>query len=98
MDTRKIVQDHVKKWEQRCYYNGIPDEAPIEIDDRVPSYKKIVMCILKNDLRKLVAIVKKSEWYNVLKKIELRERGVIIKDKKKDNQLKFRFLKSKIND
>jgi len=56
------------------------------------------MCILKNDLRKLVAIVKKSEWYNVLKKIELRERGVIIKDKKKDNQLKFRFLKSKIND
>jgi len=46
------------------------------------------MCILKNDLRKLGVAIKKSEWYNVLKKIELRERGVIIDDKKKGNQLK----------
>lgn len=38
-------------WENRCYSNGIPDQAPESLakQGRVPSYKAIAMAILKND-------------------------------------------------
>jgi len=36
----------------RCYLNGIPDEAPLQLEkiNRVPSYRAIAMAILNNDL------------------------------------------------
>lgn len=39
-------------WESRCYSDGIPDEVPARLSEtgRVPNYKAIAMCILKNDL------------------------------------------------
>ena len=39
-------------WENRCYSEGIPDyiEQKLMNSMRVPSYKAIAMCILKNDV------------------------------------------------
>ena len=62
-------------WENRCYPDGIPDEAPREIDDMVPSYRKIAIAILKNDLGKLGVTRPQSEWYGVYKRIELKQRN-----------------------
>lgn len=66
--------------------NGIPDEAPIEIQKKVPSYKRIVIALLNNDmqLRELGFEPKKSKYYSMLKRIEL-------KDKLKTNQLKLKL-------
>lgn len=43
----------VKKWEGRGYSNGIPDEADIgiELAERAPSYRRICMAIMKNDVQ-----------------------------------------------
>lgn len=71
----KRILEYIETWEQRCYGEGIPDEAPVEIFDKVPSYKKIAIAILKNDLSLIGIQPKKSEWYNVYKRIELDERA-----------------------
>jgi predicted phosphoadenosine phosphosulfate sulfurtransferase len=49
--TRK-ARDYVDTWCCRCYGFDIPDELPtgLEKSGRAPSYKKIAMAILKNDL------------------------------------------------
>lgn len=46
------MKDYVKKWESRCYFDEIPDEAPRKLEDsgRVPSYRRIAIAILNNDL------------------------------------------------
>lgn len=68
------IQEYIEQWEQRCYHEGIPDEAPLEVFDKVPSYKKIAIAILKNDLSLIGIQPRKSEWYNILKRIEIDER------------------------
>lgn len=82
------IKEYIKTWENKCYYFGIPDEIPQKLSEtkRVPNYKDIVKCIIKNDnhLEGLGFTKQKCNAYNVLKKIELYERGVI----KKDLQLK----------
>lgn len=81
---RKINQ-YIKTWEQRCYSEGIPDEAPdrLEVLNKVPSYRKIATCILKNDyqLKGLGLTIQVSNYYHELKRIELKERNL-------DKQLK----------
>jgi len=64
-------------WESKCYFNGIPDEAPLDIKDKVPSYKRIAMAILNNDypLQSLGFTPKKSKYYHELKKIEIEQRN-----------------------
>jgi predicted phosphoadenosine phosphosulfate sulfurtransferase len=69
------IQAYVKTWENRCYNTGIPDECPVEIDDMVPSYKKIAIAILKNDLRGLGFEPKQSKYYSILKRIEIQARA-----------------------
>lgn len=56
--------------------NGLPDEVPDEINHLVPSYKKIAIAILRNDitLKTLGFSVAPCEAYNDLKKIELSKR------------------------
>ena len=75
---RKINQ-YIKTWEQRCYSNGIPDEAPerLEALNKVPSYRKIALAILKNDysLKSLGMQVNVSNYYHELKRIELKNRN-----------------------
>jgi predicted phosphoadenosine phosphosulfate sulfurtransferase len=67
------IKEYVDMWERRCYKNGIPDEAPSELGDRVPSYKRICLAILNNDLQltSLGYYPKKSKYYSILKRIEI---------------------------
>ena len=70
---REKVAEYVQLWEERCYKDGIPDEAPSELGDKVPSYKRICIAILKNDmnLTSLGYKPKNSKYYSILKKIEI---------------------------
>lgn len=47
------INAYIKTWEDRCYSNGIPDDAPDKLlfSGSVPSYKAIAICILNNDLK-----------------------------------------------
>jgi predicted phosphoadenosine phosphosulfate sulfurtransferase len=85
---KQKIQKYIKSWESRCYNNGIPDEAPIRLEqlNKVPSYKQICMAIMKNDnnLKSLGFSQTKCNSYHTLKKQELIERGKLIKS----NQLK----------
>jgi predicted phosphoadenosine phosphosulfate sulfurtransferase len=71
------INEYQKKWESRCYSNGIPDEVEASINHLVPNWKKIALSILNNDLD-LTALgytKKQSKYYGILKRIELREKG-----------------------
>lgn len=68
------IRNYIKTWEHRCYEDGIPDEVPDEISDRAPSYKRIAIAILNNDLTDLGIARKKSKYYSILKGIEIKER------------------------
>ena len=74
--VHKKVEEYIEKWKERCYKYDIPDEVPIQLNDRVPSYKKIALCILKNDLnlKGLGYETKRSDWYDYYKRIELDKR------------------------
>jgi predicted phosphoadenosine phosphosulfate sulfurtransferase len=74
---RKRIEAYIKDWEEKCYTNGIPDEVPNEIKSKVPSYKRIAIAILNNDvtLKSLGLTGKKSVYYSILKKIEINERN-----------------------
>jgi predicted phosphoadenosine phosphosulfate sulfurtransferase len=49
--TIQNIKNIVKLWATRGYYNGIPDEAPIclENERKVPSWRRICKSLLKND-------------------------------------------------
>jgi predicted phosphoadenosine phosphosulfate sulfurtransferase len=70
MDVKKIYE-YIQEWENRCYKNGLPDEAPIELVGKVPNYKHIAICILNNNLKPLGIEGKKSKYYSILKRIEI---------------------------
>ena len=78
---KERIENYVSNWERKCYQEGIPDEAPTRLEqlNKVPSYRMIVGCILKNDvtLKGLGCSRPKSKAYNTIKKIELKKRGVI---------------------
>jgi hypothetical protein len=67
---RQKIKQYISLWQNRCY-SELPDEAPSEIDDMVPSYKRICIAILKNDLSHIGIEPPKSEYYGILKCIEL---------------------------
>lgn len=67
---REKINQYINLWQRRCY-SELPDEAPKEIDDMVPSYKRICIAILKNDLSHIGIEPPKSEYYGILKCIEL---------------------------
>lgn len=71
----KFIREFVTTWETRCYADGIPDEChpDIERNRLAPSYKQIAIAVLRNDLRPLGFVPKKSIFYDMLKKIEFIE-------------------------
>lgn len=71
----------IRLWEKRCYKGGIPDCVPIEIQNKAPSYERIAKAILSNDhqLKTLGFTPKQSKYYGMLKRIELKKRGLIKK-------------------
>ena len=73
------IKEYISKWTRQGYNQGLPDEAPLKLEalNKVPSYRKICMAILKNDLH-LVSLGysrPNCEEYGVLKRIELSERS-----------------------
>mgnify|MGYP003652065900 CR=1 FL=1 len=78
------INKYIKEWEERCYPNGIPDEAPINLKDKVPSYKSICLALLKNDmnLTSLGYSPKYTKYYSVLKRIEIDARNTKFKQLK----------------
>lgn len=69
------IEKYVKEWQSRCY-SELPDESPPEIRDMVPSYQRIAVAILKNDiqLKTLGFSPPVCESYVVLKRMELSKR------------------------
>lgn len=78
MIMKSNIENYIQTWENRCYPNEIPDEVPNEISDMVPSYKRVALAILRNDLGDLGIGGRKSEFYSILKRIELKKRGVML--------------------
>ena len=74
----KKVAEYIAKWKTMGYSDDIPDEVPDILMQLglAPSYKQIAICILKNDLQftGLGFTPKCSEWYGVLKRIEISKR------------------------
>lgn len=73
---RSKIEKYIKTWQERCYPE-LPDESPPEIFEKVPSYERICLAILKNDrqLESLGFQREKCELYSLLKRIELDERA-----------------------
>lgn len=60
-------------WTNRCYSDGIPDEVPelLSKTGRAPSWKKIAMCLLKNDMKlRGLGFTEASYDANLIKRIE----------------------------
>jgi predicted phosphoadenosine phosphosulfate sulfurtransferase len=89
----KKILEYIRKWEKQGYESGIPDEVPMELmkQNLAPSYKAIVIAILKNDhnMKTLGFDTRKSEWYDAYKKIEIAARP---ENKNKDSQMEFNFF------
>ena len=71
---RKECFEYIRTWESRCYKDGLPDDAPVEIFDKVPSYKTIAKAIMKNDVSVLGIIKKPCKAYISLKRVEISKR------------------------
>lgn len=72
---KQKILEYIARWEKQGYPQGIPDQADsrLEAIGKCPSYRKICMAILKND----VALVSlgysrpQTDAYMALKKIEI---------------------------
>lgn len=77
---KRKVDQYIKSWKLKGYAEGIPDEAPILLQEsgRVPSYKVIAKAILKNDTCLLTLGYSRPscELYMQIKREELRARGM----------------------
>ena len=73
------IRGWIRAWERKGYADGIPDEAPANLEEmgRVPSYRLICYAILKGDhnLETLGFSRPPCELYNQLKRIEISMRG-----------------------
>lgn len=69
----------MSKWEERCYFDGIPDEVPAGIakSGRAPSWKQIAIAILRNDLllKELGFSGKESKYYSQLRQMKEDEKS-----------------------
>jgi predicted phosphoadenosine phosphosulfate sulfurtransferase len=76
---KKKIKNYISEWENRCYNEGIPDEAPFRLEqlNKVPSYKAIVRAIMKNDttLKTMGFTQNKCNQYHELKRVELEKRN-----------------------
>ena len=76
-EQEKKIEKYIKKWEQRGYEQGIPDEAPLELESTglVPSYRLICISIMKNpnnlellgysrEICRIYSDIKQVEIYN----------------------------------
>lgn len=70
----KKINNYLYLWNKKGY-SEIPDEGDKRLEDlnKIPSYRKICLAILKNDysLKTLGLTQKKAEVYHDFKKIQL---------------------------
>jgi predicted phosphoadenosine phosphosulfate sulfurtransferase len=75
---KRNVELYIKKQKRQGYSDGIPDEADSNLESlgKVPSYRRIVRAIFKNDiaLSSLGFSRKKCHVYDSLKKEEIKRR------------------------
>jgi len=85
MGIKEKVERYIFLWEKRDYKNGIPDEAPHELEKLliVPSYRVICIALMKNEnnLETLGYKRKKCNAYNAIKKQEIETRKLNKNDK-----------------
>jgi len=78
---KKKIKKYINLWESRCYFNGLPDQAPLRLEElkKVPSYRQICVAIMKNDnqLKTLGFSRPFCEIYHSVKRRELREKGKV---------------------
>ena len=78
MGVREKIEKYISDWESKGYGNGIPDEAPIELEKRllVPSYRMICLALMKNpnNLEILGFKREKCKAYNDIKRNEIYNR------------------------
>lgn len=78
MGLKERIIDYIKIQERKGYINGLPDEAPAILEEygKVPSYRRICLAIMKNDvqLQTLGYSRKPCSAYMELKRIEIEQR------------------------
>ncbi len=78
MEIKKKIEKYIKQWEKKGYQNGIPDEAPFELENKglVPSYRLICISIMRNpnNLEKLGFNREKCKIYQEIKRVEIDSR------------------------
>jgi len=78
MGAKENIERYIEKWEKQGYENGIPDEAPIELERKglVPSYRMICIALMRNpnNLEVLGFKRQKSIYYQEIKRIEIDKR------------------------
>lgn len=80
MGTKDEITKYISKWEGRGYSDGIPDEAPNELERSglVPSYRLICLALMKNpnNLEILGVQRKKCKIYQEIKRAEIYARPI----------------------
>lgn len=80
-ETKAKIELYISGWECKGYPQGIPDEAPENLERflMVPSYRLICKAILKNDRQLLTLGYEREhcEMYSVIKREELKRSGKI---------------------
>jgi predicted phosphoadenosine phosphosulfate sulfurtransferase len=78
MGAKSKIKKYIYDWEKKGYINGIPDEAPSELEKRglVPSYRMICIAIIKNphNLESLGFQRQKCNIYQEIKREEIYNR------------------------
>ena len=79
MGAKTEIKNYIKKWETKGYENGIPDEAPFQLEYRgiVPSYRLICIALMKNhnNLEILGISRNRCNIYSTIKRNEIYNRN-----------------------
>lgn len=79
---KRKIKTYIEKWLLQGYPDGIPDAADLKLEafNKVPSYRKICMAILKNDihLTSLGYSRPNCEAYGAIKRVEIEGRNKIM--------------------
>lgn len=83
MGVKEKIEMYIEKWTKRGYEDGIPDEAPYELEKTglVPSYRLICIALMKNqhNLELLGYSKNKSKVYSEIKRREIYNRKQKVK-------------------
>jgi predicted phosphoadenosine phosphosulfate sulfurtransferase len=78
MEAKENISRYIREWKNKGYENGIPDEAPFQLEKRnlVPSYRMICIALMKNpnNLEVLGFKRKKCKIYQEIKREEIYNR------------------------